>query len=378
MARRIRPIRPIKKLLLSPRGRAVAGGSGKVPVIILSGFSLPENSAQGTAVGNLSVLFGSGTYTFTLTDSAGSRFQVAGTNGVNLQGGATSSNAEAAPSYNVTIRADNGAGSIITRTVAIAIVDVNEFTPVITSNGGGPTANISISENTSAVTIVAATDADAAASLVYSISGGADAARFTINQTSGALSFVSPPNFEAPTDADTNNIYVVIVRASDGTNFVTQTINVTVTDVNEFAPVITSNGGGTSASVSVAENSNAVTTVTATDADGTASISYSIVGGVDAASFTINSSSGELAFAVAPDFETPTDANGDNVYVVVVRASDGSNASDQTISVTVTDVVEGGAGSAGEMLGFFFPVTKAGGGTAGEMLGFPFPITKAA
>ncbi len=39
------------------------------------------------------------------------------------------------------------------------------------------------------------------ATLTYSISGGADAARFTINPTTGVLTFVSAPDAEAPTDA---------------------------------------------------------------------------------------------------------------------------------------------------------------------------------
>lgn len=50
------------------------------------------------------------------------------------------------------------------------------------------------------------------------------------------------------------------------------------------APVITSNGGGATTSVNVAENSTAVTTVTATDSDVPAqTLTYSITGGADAA-----------------------------------------------------------------------------------------------
>src|SRR4051812_3305644 len=40
-----------------------------------------------------------------------------------------------------------------------------------------------------------------------------------------------------------------------------------VSNLNDSAPVISSNGGGASAAVTVAENSTAVTTVTASDAD---------------------------------------------------------------------------------------------------------------
>jgi hypothetical protein len=211
--------------------------------------------------------------------------------------------------------------------------------PVITSDGGGSTAAKSIPENTTAVTDVDATDPDAGATITYSISGGADASKFTINATSGILAFGSAPNFESPTDVGANNVYDVTVRASDGSLFDEQAIAVTVTNVNEFAPVITSNGGGGTAAISVPENQTAVTDVDATDADLT-SPAYSVSGGADASKFTINATSGILTFTVAPDFENPTDANGDNVYEVTVTASDGSLTDSQALSVAVTDVGE--------------------------------------
>ena len=115
--------------------------------------------------------------------------------------------------------------------------------PVITSNGGGATAAVNVAENSTAVTTVTATDPDAGPTLTYSIIGGADAAKFTINATTGVLTFVAAPNFEAPTDVGANNVYDVKVQVSDGTLTDTQAIAVTVTNVNE-APTITSNGGG--------------------------------------------------------------------------------------------------------------------------------------
>ena len=53
----------------------------------------------------------------------------------------------------------------------------------------------------------------------------------------GALAFLSAPDYEAPTDADGNNVYDVIVSASDSTVApVTQNVTVTVTDVAEVPP----------------------------------------------------------------------------------------------------------------------------------------------
>ncbi len=63
------------------------------------------------------------------------------------------------------------------------------------------------------------------------------------------------------------------------------------------------------------------------------------VGGADAGLFKINRLTGVLSFKSAPNFETPADAGHDNVYDVIVQASDGSRTDQQAISVTVSDVV---------------------------------------
>jgi len=109
-----------------------------------------------------------------------------------------------------------------------------ELSGRVTSNGGGATAVASIAENTIAVTTVTATDPDAGQTLTYSITGGGDAGKFTIGSTTGALSFITVPNFEAPNDAGGNNVYDVTVQVSDGNGGSdTQAIAVTVTDQNE-------------------------------------------------------------------------------------------------------------------------------------------------
>jgi Ca2+-binding RTX toxin-like protein len=103
------------------------------------------------------------------------------------------------------------------------------------------------------------------------------------------------------------------------------------------APQITSNGGGTLATISVAENTMAVTQVTAFDAEG-AKLTYSITGGADRSKFHIDSATGVLTFVTAPDYEQPTDADGNNIYEVNVTVSDGSLSDSQSITVSVADV----------------------------------------
>ncbi len=117
------------------------------------------------------------------------------------------------------------------------------------------------------------------------------------------------------------------------------TINVAL--VND-APVITSDGGGASAAVAVAENGVAVTTVVASDADLPANtLGYTISGGADAALFAIEGASGALRFLGTPNFEAPVDANGDNVYEVTVQVDDGNGGiAVQSLSVSITNVNE--------------------------------------
>jgi PHD/YefM family antitoxin component YafN of YafNO toxin-antitoxin module len=207
--------------------------------------------------------------------------------------------------------------------------------PVITSNGGGASASLQIHEGETAVTIVAASDSDGPRPVTYSIAGGANAGLFAIDAATGALSFIAAPDYEAPAEGS-GNVYTVTVKASDGELTAFQSLSITVADVNENV-TITSNGGGDAAAMSVAENGTAVTVVAAS---GPGAVTYSIIGGADAADFTINASTGALAFASAPNFEWTADADHDNVYDVIVRASNGVASDDQHLSVNLTNVDE--------------------------------------
>ena len=164
-----------------------------------------------------------------------------------------------------------------------------------------------------------------------------DEALFGISN--GGITFNSIPDFENPLDADQNNTYLLdVIATDDANNSSTQAITITVENINDNDPVITSNGGGATASIDVAENTTAVTTVTATDADNLGALTFTITGGEDQAFFEIVS--GALAFKVAPDFESPGDDGTNNTYEVTVTASDGSLDDAQTIMVTVTDVAD--------------------------------------
>ncbi len=241
--------------------------------------------------------------------------------------------------YHVIVSVTDGLASV-NQTLAITITDVDEnVAPVISSDGGQNAAALSMAENKTAVTTVTATDANDDA-LTYSISGGADAALFKINSTTGKLVFIKAPDYELPIDADANNVYVVQVSVSDGKLTDKQTLRITITDVYEnIAPYITSDGGEAAAYLSVPENQAAVTTVVATDANNDA-IVYELGTNGDEALFQINTNTGTLAFIHAPDYEQPLDANQDNIYIVTVIANDGALRTEQVLFITVTDVFE--------------------------------------
>ena len=224
--------------------------------------------------------------------------------------------------------------------------------PTITSNGGSDTANISTDENTTVVTNVEATDADGdteGSGLTYSLQG-IDVSQLTINPNTGELSFITAPDFEAPADSDGDNQYEVEVVVTDSEGATdTQVMTITVDDVDESTtnepPTITSNGGGETATVNMDENTTAVTNVEATDADGDTEgngLTYSLQG-TDASQLTIDANTGELSFIAAPNFEVPTDSDGDNQYEVEVVVTDSEGATDiQSITITVDDTVESG------------------------------------
>ena len=97
--------------------------------------------------------------------------------------------------------------------------------PIFTSGSA-----VSVAENSGGIIYTATASDSDGNSVTFSISGGADAARFSIT-SGGALSFVSPPDFEAPSDAGADNVYNVTLRASDASASATLNLVVTVTDI---------------------------------------------------------------------------------------------------------------------------------------------------
>ncbi len=90
---------------------------------------------------------------------------------------------------------------------------------------------------------------------------------------------------------------------------------------------------------SVAENTTTAYQAAASDANGDP-LTFTIDGGADAARFAI-AAAGALRFNEAPDFDLAGDADGNNVYAVQLRVSDGQASATLAVNITVTNSREG-------------------------------------
>jgi hypothetical protein len=100
------------------------------------------------------------------------------------------------------------------------------------------------------------------------------------------------------------------------------------------APTLTDPGA-----ITLLEGGAVVATIAGTDSEND-SLTFALSSGDDENLFRM-SSSGELSFITAPDFEIPLDAGGDNIYEVTVQVSDGALLDTQALTVTITDAFEG-------------------------------------
>ncbi|MCA0257005.1 MAG: cadherin domain-containing protein, partial [Proteobacteria bacterium] len=312
--------------------RALQVSLNNVAPTITSGstFNAAEN---GTTVATMTATDpGSPTLTWTILGGADAAlFNIDALTGVltfkNAPNFEAPADAGADNGYDVTVQVSDGSLTS-SQAVHVTVTNVNEA-PVITS-----AATYNTTENSTAVGTMTSTDQDAGATATWSIVGGADASKFTINASTGVLTFVSAPDYETPTDNGADNVYDVTVQVSDGTLTTQKAVAVTVTNTND-APVITS-----AATFNAAENGTAVATMTSTDQDAGATATWSIVGGADASKFAIDANTGVLTFVSAPDYEAPTDSGANNVYDVTVQVSDGTLTTQKAVAVTVTNVNE--------------------------------------
>ena len=164
--------------------------------------------------------------------------------------------------------------------------------------------------------------------LTYTLEESTDAALFDIDRETGQLK----TNGKLDADANGGGSRTVMVRATDpsgdpqGTadvnNSDTVTVGITVENLAEDPQISDASIAG------FAENgtiTNALAAFTAVVED-SGTVSRWSLAGPDAGEFKFaDPTNGALTFKDQPDYEKPGDADGDNVYEVTVRATDGDS-----------------------------------------------------
>ena len=154
--------------------------------------------------------------TYSLTGADASSFQI---NRWGVIRFTTAPDYEAKSSYSVDVVVSDGNTST-TEALTINITNKNDNDPAITSS-----ATFSAAENQTAVGTVEATDPDGD-DVTFSLSGD-DVDLFSIDESSGVLTFNSAPDYE------TKSSYAISVEVSDGTYTDSQDLTITVTNVGE-------------------------------------------------------------------------------------------------------------------------------------------------
>ena len=209
-----------------------------------SSLTIAENSDAGIAVGNMEKIQADDpnddNLTYKLTGDA-ALFRISQDDGdtaeVDEAGEITVKTVdtldyEAKKTYMVTVTATDPNGLSASHDVTIKVTDVDEAPEIIV---GGlvvtGTSDINYAENGMGMVATYSAAGPDAAGATWSLSG-ADAGAFSIS-SAGVLTFMAPPNYESPADANTDNIYMVMVNANDGTNNAMKTVSVRVTNEDE-------------------------------------------------------------------------------------------------------------------------------------------------
>ena len=239
-------------------------------------------------------------------------------------------------------------GSTTAVDVVVTITD-NDETPVITGSATPNFAEFEYDADAAAfdktVATYTATDGDMD-DVTWSLSG-ADSGLLSITENSdgkGVLSFNDPPDYENPTDSGSGNNYEFTVEASDGTNTGTRDVTVTVTPVNE-RPTLTDTYNAVlsyeTRYYEVASGNDLIQAIVVGTDPESDDITWSL-GGADKDDFiAIVSSNGTgIVFSNQPDYEQPTDADEDNTYNVILKASDGEKTRERAYIFHVDDLNE--------------------------------------
>ena len=228
--------------------------------------------------------------------------------------------------YEIEITATDNAGAVATEGWSVTVVDVAEVFDITAISDDTVNENETYTGSTPEFT-------NGTTPVTFAISGGADKDLFTIDTSTGVVS-MDVKDFETPVDADINNIYEIEITATDNAGAVaTEGWSVTVVDVAEVFDI-------TAISDATVNENETYTGSTPEFTNGTTPVTFAISGGADKDLFTIDTSTGVVSMDIK-DFETPVDADINNIYEIEITATDNAGAvATEGWSVTVVDVAE--------------------------------------
>ena len=291
----------------------------KAPTDVLLSSNVIDENAVGAVVGRLNASDPNSGDTFTysiLPGEDGSQFVI---DGDVLKVGSTALDYETGTTRRVTVRATDGDGLTVDRTLTIIVGNVNEK-PVISSGGLG-----FVSEHAAVEMVVytaTANDVDAGDAVVWRLAGE-DADAFTIDAVTGEV------RLKASADYEVKASYSISVVATDAGNLVSsQAVTINVDDVNEVPTEVTLS------SHTIDENAAAVVvgTLSTSDPDSDDTFTYSIVDGSE--EFVIEGDTLKVG-AAGLDYEAGASRT------VTVRSTDQNGLTvDQTFTISVSNVNE--------------------------------------
>ena len=265
---------------------------------------------------------------------------------------------DAQKSFRLLIMAEATSGETAVAPVTVTINDVNDIVPVLSQSGTAtPIAENDPGANTGITFTVA--DDDTVNTITYNVAAttsnannDAIAALFEVDEASGMLRLAGNNVLDREHDAlKASGQISLTITANDGVrNSNTETVTITVTDVNDFDPVFRNGAEHTetiSENLFTAGSTVVVSANPARDGDATADnrdLTYSIVSVSGSGSGLFNLTdpkTGRIVLTQALDYETAPLLPGGTTnrgYVIELLVVDQDGGQDtQTLTVVVTD-----------------------------------------
>ncbi len=306
--------------------------------LALSNDTIGEAAKTGDAVGTVSASDPESpaeTFTYSLLDSAGGRFQIDADTGVITVADGSLLDFETAVNHGITVQVTDSAGHSYSDSFTINLTDdssESQVSAVVDVDGTADTVSESAPDGSLVGVTALASDADATDSVTYSLSDDAGG-RFQIDTNSGVTTVADSDLLDYETD--TSHTVTVVATSSDGSTS-SQTFTIDLTDdtiENDVSPIADSDLAANTVSESAADGTPVGITALANDADAGDTVSYSLsddAGG----RFQIDADTGVITVANSSllDYETATS----HAVTVVATSTDGSTST-ETFTINLSD-----------------------------------------